>query len=67
MAIRTTPPLNGARYCADKAAKTVHDLEHETPACRIEDIIVANHAMPLNTLNIAKVLGYSNCQHCIKS
>lgn len=64
---RNGPPLNGARFCANKSSskKEVHDLDNEKTNCQINEIIRAGHAVPYNSLDAARVAGYDNCRWCI--
>ena len=64
---RPGPPLNGAKYCANKipTKKEVHDLDNEKTNCQIDEIIKAGHAVPYNSLSTAQAAGYDNCDWCI--
>jgi hypothetical protein len=57
--------LAGERYLGDKKKKEVHDLEHETPECKIEGIVRAENDIAFRTIDDAHDQGYSNCPHCV--
>ncbi|MGI6273321.1 MAG: hypothetical protein ACOYLD_13305, partial [Anaerohalosphaeraceae bacterium] len=62
---RLGPPLYGARYCADRERKQIHDLDAETSNCRIDEIIAAGEALSFQSLENGHVSGYRNCRYCI--
>ncbi len=62
---RPSPPLNGARYCANKNQMEVHDLDNENTNCQIDEIIRAGNAVPYNNLSEAHAAGYDNCAWCL--
>ena len=62
---RPSPPLNGARYCANKNQMEVHDLDNENTNCQIDEIIRAGNAVPYNNLSEARAAGYDNCAWCL--
>lgn len=66
---RYGPPLNGAKYCANKnpSKKEVHDLDNERTQCQINEIIHAGHAVPYDSLVVAHADGYDNCAWCLGS
>jgi len=67
MARRYGPPLNGARYCANRnpSKMEVHDLDNERTQCQIDEIIRAGHAVPFDNLQAAHNRGFDNCAYCI--
>jgi hypothetical protein len=67
MALHFAPPLFGVPYCADNhpSRRQVHDLERETSACRIYEIIVSDHAVPFHSLAEAHAAGYADCPCCV--
>ena len=65
MGRRYGPPLNGAKYCANRNEMEVHDLDNEKVQCQIDEIIKAGHAVPFDSLDAAHRAGYDNCAYCI--
>ena len=65
MARRDGEPLYGARYCRNTNTTEVHDLGNEQVQCQIDEIILAGHAIPFDTLEQAHQAGYDNCPYCI--
>ena len=64
MARREAGNLHGERFCADRSSRKVHDLDHETTDCRIDDIIAAGNDVPFKTMSAAREAGYSPCLSC---
>ena len=64
MARRYTGNMNGEKYLGNSHTKQVHDLDKENALCRIDDIIKAGHDKPLNSLQMARSLGYYSCNWC---
>jgi hypothetical protein len=64
---RNGPPLYGAKYCANKNPSNmeVHDLDNEKRQCQINEIILAGHAVPFNTLQEGHNRGFDNCAYCV--
>jgi len=65
MARKWTGNMNGERYLGNSNTKEVHDLDHETSSCQIDEIIAAGHDRPFESLRDAHVLGYDNCAFCV--
>ena len=65
MARRHQGHTSGARYLANAAKKTVHDLRNEKPACQIERLVRAGHDKPFKSLPAAHLQGYQGCVHCL--
>jgi len=65
MTRRNGPPLNSAQYCGDTASKEVHDLDRERISCLIGVILIDQHAVPFESLDIAHERGYKNCPFCL--
>lgn len=57
--------LAGERYVGNKKKKEVHDLEHETPECLIDEIIRTEEDVPFRTIDDAHNQGYTNCPLCV--
>jgi hypothetical protein len=55
------------RWMGDKRNQRVHDLDHATEACRIEDILAAETFLAFgpDTLPEARNRGYHRCHHCV--
>ena len=51
----------------DKRNQRVHDLDHATEACQIEDILAAETFLAFgpDTLPEARNRGYHRCHHCV--
>jgi len=62
---RLGPPLYGARYCANKNNKEIHDLNCETTYCNIDQAIAAGEAVSFQSLENGHASGYRDCKHCI--
>ena len=57
----------GERYCGDRDHKQVHDLDHESPECHIDDFVEkVSDAVPFRTLEEAHLHGYQDCPHCFR-
>ena len=39
---RTNPPFNGKQFVLNLSTGEVHDLDHETPSCHIDDMSLNN-------------------------
>ncbi len=64
---RLGPPLYGARYCANKNTKTIHDLDNEAPHCHIDDAIAAGEALSFQSLENGHASGYRDCHLCLSN
>ena len=55
------------RWLGDKRNQRVHDLDHATPACRIDDIMAAESFLAFgpDTLPEARNRSYHPCRHCV--
>lgn len=62
---RLGPPLYGARYCADREKKQIHDLDAETANCQIDQAIATGEALSFQSLQNGHASGYRDCRHCI--
>jgi len=62
---RLGTPLYSARFCGDRAAKEVHDLDNEQQLCRIDEVIAANNAQPYLRVKDAHRDGYDDCRLCL--
>jgi hypothetical protein len=62
---RLGPPLYGARYCAHKKKKQIHDLDAEATQCQIDPSIAAGEAISFQSIENAHASGYRDCPHCI--
>lgn len=69
MARRPGPPTFGKRYVGNRNHMEVHDLDRETVACQIDEIIRAGHAVTFTPDAVAQARrqGYDNCACCIGS
>jgi hypothetical protein len=57
--------LNGERFLGNLDKLEVHDLDRETPSCRIDEIIAGDREMPFRLAVEARSRGYAACRHCI--
>lgn len=66
---RYTGNMNGEKYLANTSPskKEVHDLDHETSYCQIDEIIRAGHDKPYTSQYTANQVGYDNCAYCLGS
>ena len=64
MARRWKGGMSGERYLGNKNDKQVHDLEHETPECRIDEIMHAEYEIAFRTIGDAHDQGYTDCPYC---
>lgn len=57
------------RYLGDKRNQRVHDLDHITDACRLDELLAAETfaAFGPDTLPEARNRGYKACPHCVGS
>lgn len=62
---RLGPPLYGARYCANREKKQIHDLDSETASCRIDQAIASGEALSFQSLENAHASGYRDCRYCL--
>lgn len=55
------------RYLGDKRTQRVHDLDHASEACRIDDLIASGQFASFgpDTLPEARNRGYRPCPHCV--
>lgn len=69
MARRPGPPTYGRRFVGNTNHMEVHDLDRETRACQVDEVIRSGHAVTFtpDTLFEARRRGYDNCAHCIGS
>lgn len=59
-------PFNGKRYIGNTNTKEVHDLDHEKPACQIDEIKDEHvRTFTPDTLEEAHRHRFDNCAHCI--
>lgn len=68
MSRRYTVNMNGERYLGNTSKLEVHDLDRENTAangCQIDEIIVAGHDCPFDSLSAAHGAGYDNCAKCL--
>ncbi|HXQ91843.1 MAG TPA: hypothetical protein VN739_02475 [Nitrososphaerales archaeon] len=64
MARRLNAPYFGKRYVGDSDTKILHDLDKETPSCKV-DSIPRSRIQMFEWLNIPTELLYSGCQFCM--
>jgi hypothetical protein len=57
--------MDGERFLADQAKAVVHDLDGETSWCEIDDVVAAGNELAFETLDAAKVLGFTPCDYCV--
>jgi hypothetical protein len=62
----TARGLCGERFCGDAGTKKVHDLDHETATCHIEEVIDRREMVAFRTLDCAHDQGYWDCPVCIR-
>jgi len=55
----------GERFLGNKGNKEVHDLDHETEDCQIDEIIRTTHEVAFRTREDAHGQGYSDCPSCL--
>lgn len=67
MVRRHSGNMRGEQYLANRSPskREVHDLDHETARCQIDEIIRAGNDKPYTSHTAAKADGYDNCHHCI--
>lgn len=54
------------RYVGNRQDKTVHDLDHEKPQCRIDEIVDNDLDVPFVTLLQIEKAGYIFCEFCFE-
>jgi hypothetical protein len=64
LARRLNAPYFGKRYIGDSETKILHDVDKETPSCRIETIPRARIQM-FEWLSIPSDMKYSGCKYCM--
>ncbi len=57
--------MSGERYLGNDDTMEVHDLDNETPGCKINGIVIAGQDVPFTSPFIAADDGYDNCEFCI--
>lgn len=57
------------RWLGDKRSLVVHDLDHTTEACRIDDLLAAEtfQAFGPDLLAEARNRCYKPCRHCVRA
>jgi hypothetical protein len=66
MTRRLNAPYFAKRYVGDSETKILHDLDKETPNCKVESIPRARIQM-FEWLNIPSDMMYVGCQYCMPS
>ena len=64
---RNTGNMRGEQYCGNTHKMEVHDLDRETTNCQVNEIILAGHDRPFNSLAEAHGAGFDNCAWCLGS
>lgn len=66
---RPGAPTYGKRYVGNRNHMEVHDLDRETTACQINEIIRSGHVVTFNpdTAEEARRQRYDRCAHCLGS
>jgi hypothetical protein len=61
--------MHGERFLANEngSRREIHDLDNESDACRIDEILHAGHDQPYTTLFAAHRDGYDNCTTCLRN
>ena len=59
--------MSGERYLADARTKLVHDLDAETAACGVDEIVRRGRDRPFETIDLAKLRGFTPCGHCVSA
>jgi hypothetical protein len=65
---RSSPPLNGYRYVGNRKSREVHDLDRENTSaagCQIDEMIRSGNAVPLQSLEAARLAGFDACAKCV--
>lgn len=71
---RSQPPFNGKRYLLNKNTGEIHDLDHETTSCHIDDIEPAHIYMAdyyeeaqVHAIMLDKISNPNGCHYCLPS
>ena len=56
------------RYVADKRVQVVHDLDHITEACNLDDLLASEQYSAIAPESIAEARNRGNrpCKHCVR-
>lgn len=65
MSRRWEAGMAGERYIGDKRSKVVHDLDHETEDCQVDEIIRTTAEVAFRILEDAHAQGYTD-HECVK-
>jgi len=61
---RLNAPYFAKRYVGDSETKILHDLDKETPTCKV-DVIPRVRIQMFEWLNIPSDMGYAGCEFCM--
>lgn len=64
MARRLNAPYFGKRYIGDSETKVLHDVDKESPSCKI-DTIPRSRIQMFEWLSIPSGMNYAGCPHCM--
>ena len=57
--------INGKRFRVNLETRTVHDLHNEKQNCFLDDFIGSRFDLSVQSLEVAKLAGFSFCQYCL--
>jgi len=57
--------MDGERWLGNRENKEVHDLERETPECKIAEIMDSGNEIAFRVFEDPKEQGYKNCPFCV--
>ena len=64
MARRLNAPYFGKRYIGDSETKILHDVDKETPSCKL-DSIPRTRIQMFEWLSIPSDMSYNGCSYCM--